>query len=444
MLRGRRVVVVGAGLAGLVAARDLASRGANVQVVEARDRVGGRVWTRRGGGFGPFAVEAGGEFIDGGHKAIRALAHELGLRLVRVLRDGFGLVLAVNGRVQVHRAQRRLWKGFQRALARDAKVLEDVECDWDTSVAAALARESLATRLMAHRAGADVCAMAEALRCFFLADSDRLSALVGIELSLEDVDPGHVPLYRIRGGNDQLPLALVRASDIRVEGRSIVRAITQTEDAVRVTIESAARKTDYLHCDYVVVTAPPPLMLEWRFSPPLPSDQRRAFEALRYGEATKLLLRFEHPWWRRRNLPRAFGSNLPLGATWESAEDQRGAGILTLFAGGRASAELQNLLSTEGVTGVAHRLSFMGEPIDPIFAEEVSWDRDPFARGGYATFTTAFDPAWRDALARAHGRILFAGDHTSREWQGYMNGAVESGQRAVRELVALDQLRAVS
>jgi monoamine oxidase len=83
----------------------------------------------------------------------------------------------------------------------------------------------------------------------------------------------------------------------------------------------------------------------------------------------------------------------------------------------------------------------MGRPGALEGAEEVVWDRDPFARGGYAFFSASFDPAWRDALARAFGRILFAGDHTSREWQGYMNGAVESGQRAARELAALEAVR---
>jgi monoamine oxidase len=440
MVHGKRVVVVGAGLAGLVAARELSKQGADVRVLEARDRVGGRIWTLRGSGWEHFSVEAGGEFIDGAHTTLRALIKEMGLQLVRVLREGFGLALLIDGRLRVHRSQQRIWDAFRRSLSKDASVFEKVECDWDTSVAALLGRTSLDRLLMARHARADVRAMAQALRGFFLADSDRLASLVGIELSREDVDPGRVPLFRIRGGNDQLPLAIVRASDFGVEGRTQVCAITEREGMVRVTVQTPRKKTEHIHCDYVIATVPAPVILDWRFSPALPADQRRAFEALSYGPATKLVLRFDRRWWRRRGLPRAFGSNLPIGAVWESAEEQRGAAILTLLAGGRASQELQDILSTEGVSGVARRLEFMGTPALPTFAEEYSWDRDPFARGGYAMFTTTFDPAWRDALARAHGRVLFAGDHTSREWQGYMNGAVESGQRAARELAHLDQL----
>jgi monoamine oxidase len=67
----------------------------------------------------------------------------------------------------------------------------------------------------------------------------------------------------------------------------------------------------------------------------------------------------------------------------------------------------------------------------------VVWEDQPWSRGGYAFFDPAFDPRWRDALARPHGRVVFAGEHTSRRWQGYMNGAVESGLRAAAEIRAL-------
>ncbi len=443
-LAGVRVVVVGAGLAGLVTARDLARQGAAVHVLEARDRVGGRVWTLREHPIAPFSVEAGGEFIDGEHRAIRALASELGLSLVRVLRQGFGLALDESGRTRVHRTQRGIWKRYRQALAPLAKVFAEAHSDWDSSVAAAIGRRTLDEALAARGADSDVRAMAQGLRGFFLADSDRLSALIGVELSMEDVDPGHVPIYRIRGGNDQLPLALTRGVDVRFSGRHVVKAVRQTVNDVSVAFETADGLRDRVHCDYVVVTAPPPVFLDWEFDPPLPPDQRRAFLSLCFGEATKIVLRFREAWWRKPGMPRAFGTNLPIGAVWDSAEDQRGSACLTLLAGARASAEVREVLASESVDGVVRRLTWMGHPGALEGVEEIVWDRDPFARGGYAYFSASFDPSWRDALARAFDRVLFAGDHTSREWQGYMNGAVESGQRVARELVTLETIRRVT
>jgi monoamine oxidase len=71
----------------------------------------------------------------------------------------------------------------------------------------------------------------------------------------------------------------------------------------------------------------------------------------------------------------------------------------------------------------------------------VTWEHDPFARGGYAFFGPSFDPALRPLLARGAGRVLFAGDHTSQKYQGYMNGAVESGLRVAKEIAALNSMR---
>ena len=99
MLSGTRVIVVGAGLSGLTAALELKRRRANVRVIEARDRVGGRVWSPMGED-GRTRVEAGGEFVDHEHTVLRRLVLRCGLRLVRVLNQGFGLALRLNGRMR--------------------------------------------------------------------------------------------------------------------------------------------------------------------------------------------------------------------------------------------------------------------------------------------------------------------------------------------------------
>jgi monoamine oxidase len=440
-LNGIRIAVVGAGLAGLVAARELARQGAHVHVLEARDRIGGRVRTLRDDAIAPFAVEAGGEFIDGEHKAIRALARELGLPLVRVLSKGFGLALEHSGQVRVHRTQKAIWSAFKRALQPIASRFEERECDWNSSIATAIGSRSLDELLAQQNASTEVRTMAQALRGFFLADSDRLSALIGVELSMEDIDPGHMPLYRIKGGNDQLPLALVRGIDLRLSGRHVVHGVMQTPGHVRLRVQGPGDTLDHIDADYAVVTVPPPILLEWTFSPPLPDDQHRAFRALSSGPATKAIFRFADRWWRRASQPRAFGSNLPVGAVWEAAEEQRGSAMLTFLAGGSASQTLQELLAREGADGVLTRIGWMGRPTAVQAVESVSWERDRWSRSGYAYFSASFEPHLRAALARAFGRVIFAGDHTSRDYQGYMNGAVESGQRAASDVIALETLR---
>jgi monoamine oxidase len=450
-LRGVRVVVVGGGLSGLVAARELSKQQAIVHLVEARERLGGRVWTLRDDSFSTEPVELGGEFIDDEHKAIRELARTLGLELTRVLRGGFGLALETNGRLRIHTTQRSIWRAFKRTLAEDAKAFENVDCDWNSSTAAALARHSLDDLLRVRRASADVRGMAAALRGFFLADSDALSALMGVELSMADTDPGHVPIFRVKGGNDLLINALARAKGVLFSLRRTVRRIQQTEKDVRITMTESHGQLETLRADYVVITVPTPVLRQWMFSPPLPAEQRAAIESLSYGLATKTLLRFDTRWWRRadkpasarlrRGRPRAFGTTLPVGAVWEATETARTPAVLTLLAGGRASGELQALLEEGGAAAVAERLRWLGTPEPVREVRSMTWERDPRSRGGYAFFGVSFDPGLKDRLARAFGRVLFAGDHTNPNYQGYMNGAVESGQRVAKELAVIERMR---
>lgn len=440
-LRGITIVVVGAGLAGLTAARTLSKRGADVHVVDARERVGGRVHTLRDGELGPFHAEAGGELVDEDHAAIRQLAAELGVPLVRVLRRGFGLALEVKGRVQIAPSQRAIWSELRRLLTPALQAFDAARRDWHSAIASELASRSVTELLSMAGAGPHLHDFAVALRGFFAADPAALSSLVLVEELLSGANPGTAAMYRFADGGSSLADALVRDADIVLHLRHEVRAIRQANGRVHVGLVGPDHRRAWLEADYAVVTAPVPIVLGWELSPPLPADQRRAFTMLSYGPATKVLMQFRSRWWRRTGRPNAFGTNLPIGAVWEAAEEQRDAAILTLLAGGTASAELQAIAKTEGSAGLVNRLRWLGRTRErePV-AHVTSWDADRWALGGYAVFGPQFDPAMRPWLSRSFKHVLFAGEHTSEEWPGYMNGAVESGLRAAKELEGLEML----
>jgi monoamine oxidase len=248
-------------------------------------------------------------------------------------------------------------------------------------------------------------------------------------------------MSRIRGGTERLIAALAARLRGRLVTDTAVRGLRQTPSGVRVDVEDVRGRRFERRAGYVVMTAPPPLVLDCTFDPPLPAPQRAALASLPMGPATKLSLRFARPWWRAARRPRAFGSNLPTGAVWEAAEDQPDAAVLACLAGGSASAALRAIVDSRGANGVAGALRWLGTPPPAtLLGPVVSWDRDPWARGGYAVFPPTFDPRLRHWLRARHGRVAFAGEHTSEHWQGFMNGAIESGQRAAEEVVALHDL----
>jgi monoamine oxidase len=440
-LKGQRVVVVGGGLAGLTAARELIARGADVHLLEARERLGGRVWTVLDKDFSDVPLELGGEFIDGEHAAIRSLCHELKLTLLPILRDGFGLALDVNGRVQLFNGQRPIWSEFKQALSREVEALQAVDCDWNSTVAQTIAGHSMQALLQAHGASREVIAMAQGLRGFFLADADQLSALVASELAMQPRDPGHVTLSRIKGGNDRLVQALAKQKGLTITLSAIVDRIDHDDREARVHFADGSKKGALISGHYVVLATPAPIARALEIAPAVPATLRRAWQALISGPATKAHVRFDKGWWRKKGRPRAWGSNLDTGAIWETSGT--GPASLTMLAGGRASRALRELLEEGGPQRVVRRLSWLGEPEEARDFRSISWELDPFARGGYAAFGTDFKPEWRAELSRSFGRIAFAGDHTSRKWQGYMNGAVESGQRAARDVEMMKLMREI-
>ena len=435
------MLVAGAGLAGLAAARDLAAMGARVTVVEARDRVGGRVLTMREGFVDRQHAEAGADMISAEDHELRRLAEELGLKLTRILRSGWAYARPdASGKPRLtSRSTTRGWDRLSRVLADLVARYRLVERRWDSPVTAALGRQSVAQWLDQIKADEELRSTARGLRGFFLADPEQLSllALVDQFAELQDSDAWGSESYRIEGGNDRLATAMAAALGERLHLRTEVAALSQRGRGVRASVRNSNRMTA-IDCDYVVCAVPASLMRRIPIAPALPSQQHDAIANLKYGAATKTLLQFSKPFWRVKGRPRAFGSAFSWGAAWDGNEEQRGRpGILSLMAGGSASLDTDERIRTAGVEAFAHDLDWLGaRDAQLVGHSHVSWSGDLWSRGGYAYFDSSYDPALRLWLARPFGRIFFAGEHTSFDGQGYMNGAIQSGRRAAAEVAA--------
>ena len=434
------MIVLGAGLAGLSAARRLEQRGASVTVVEARDRVGGRVVTLRGAFADRQTAEGGADLIEHSQQHVLGLSRELGLETVRILRSGFGFYGPDSrGRRSIQTGS-RAFSSIGKSMAPLVREFQLVQRRWDSAVGMVVARRSVAQWLDGIKAPEDLRARLRGFRGFFLADPEDLSLLPVVEQFADWDTPGREAMYRIVGGNDRLATGLARRLRGRVLLRTIARRIAQRAAGVSVTIEDAGGQQSELSGHFVVCALPASTARDLTFDPALPEPQRDAIARLRYGCATRLVLQFERRFWMKVGRPRAYGTDLPTGAVWDGNEHQRGPrGILVFLAGGRASAALQRMLEQGGGRAVIRELRWMGEPSRLVASRTIVWENDPWAKGGYAYFDPGFDPLWREWLARPAGRILFAGEHTSVQYQGYMNGAIESGLRAAAEVSALRQ-----
>lgn len=442
-LHGRSVIVVGAGLAGLSAAVDLQRRGAQVKVIEARDRVGGRVWTLRDGWADGQHAEAGGDLIDEDQDEIKQMAEGLGLNLTPILRGGFGFAMDQGKRPpRLFEKGSRGWRRLSELLAPWVREYRVADRRWDSLAAQSIARRSISEWLNESKADEELRAFTNGLRGFFLADPEDVSLLMLVDQFAADV-PGRGLMYRIEGGNDRLPTSLAARLGDDVQLRTQVTAVTQSARHVHVRLYTADGTETDISADYVIMSVPAPALRRIACEPPLPKDQKRALLNLHYGKATRTMIQFTRRFWRRRGRLKAFGSDLPIGAVWDGNEEQVGrAGMLSFLAGGSASLHTQRMLADGGVEAIADAVGWLGRKQEPIISSRViSWEDDPWAGGGYAYFDPAYDPAWRLQLARPHGRMLFAGEHTSLNWQGYMNGAVESGLRAAADVRALVRKR---
>jgi monoamine oxidase len=392
-----RVVVIGAGLAGLAAAEALQRAGREVVVLDARDRVGGRVSSRElpDGSV----VEMGAEFILPGNDVIVAEAARLGLGLwEKGMAYGRREVAGVTA------------DELRAGAASIGEALRDPEAA-RLSAAVLLDRLDLAPAVRdAIRARVEVSAAAPAETV----GADEL----GLVAAVRD-DPSH----GIAGGNQSLPRALAAELGERVHLREPARAIAWGDDGVTVRSERGE-----LSAGAAVIAVPAPLLEEIAFDPPLPRERRDAVARLGYGHAAKLFVPL-----RERPQPSAVLSVPERYWTWTA----RAAGgevqpVAHAFAG--SPGGLERLGVADGPAAWLASLTRLRPDLElqPEGALLSTWSDDPWARGAYSVHT----PGGNDpALAERHGPLAFAGEYTAGPFAGLMEGALRSGQRAAEQLL---------
>lgn len=406
------VVVVGAGLAGLRCAVDLAASGADVVVLEARDRVGGRVYSHRfeDGQW----CERGAEFVDANHAQVLALAAELGLDLTE--RDGelapsTALVDAAGRAVPMH-----LHASLGDDLLRWEHALEGLRDDdeFEDRTLDELMRSLGLSAMSRLVIGRDI-------RTEYMLPPDSVSQRYAAHL-VSVQRPGLRERHRVVGGLDQLATGLAGRLGNRVRlGTEVVR-IDERAGAV-FTADGT------FEADAVVAAVPLPVLS--RLWPLMPS----ALGAIGYGIGGKISIRFARRIWRDYGRDGTVLSDRTWGHLWETTDDQSGdAGVLTNLLSSHDGAAFVAL--PEAADRVVAEIERIFPGAKGLAGERVhtDWTNDRFSLGCYTCFGPGQWAGSREALAAVHGRLHLAGEHTD-EFSGFMEGALRSGAGVAARLL---------
>ncbi|MGP4055383.1 flavin monoamine oxidase family protein [Mycobacterium sp. 4D054] len=435
------VVVVGAGFAGLAAARELAHLGHEVVIVEGRDRVGGRAYT---GSIAGVPVDLGATFVGPTQDAVLALATELGCDRVPTYGRGKNLI-RWRGSVRSYRStiprlsiielldvSRIQWR-FERVCRKVS-----VEAPWTSTVADALDAVSLDEWLRSQRAGASTRdLMAIMARVTWGAEPDAVSMLHAVRYvkaagglnRMLDVEGG-AQQERFPAGAQQIAEQMADELGERVALGSPARRIVRHAD---LTLTVSTERADHT-CAAVVVAIPPEHRGGIEFVPPLPPGYDDLARHWPQGHLSKAYAAFPTPFWRRDGFSgEALSDEGPVFITFDCSPGDDGPGILLGFTDARTfdplPPEQRRDVALAGFTAL-----FGDSAAHPIDYLDHRWGAEPFAPGGP---TAAVPPG----VWTTHGRwlrapvdgIFWAGTETADRWTGFLDGAVRSGLRAAGE-----------
>jgi len=441
------VLIVGAGLAGLVAADTLVAEGMQVTVLEARDRVGGRTLNERIDES--HVVEMGGQWIGPTQDRVRALVDRLGLETYPTFIDGDTVAEAGGQRYRYLGPMPKLSPlvvaDIAQAVWRLERMSEKIPLGrpWDAPNARELDFQTFESWIRKYcktafgrehfRTCAQVIFSANAARlslfhvAFYFKSAGSMNAIIMTEHGAQQ--------DRVVGGSQLISERLAQKLGPVVRLNEPVRSITYREDQVKVStgsVEYSAKRC--------IVALPPTLAGRLVYSPAMPSLRDQLTQATPMGAVIKCQAVYESPFWRDEGLNgSAVYQDGPLQVVFDNSPHASPYGVLLGFVDGAHATELSKLSAKARERVVLDCLvRFFGRRAGvPIKYLEKDWSADEYSRGGYgAHFPPGVWSTVGSALREPVGPVHWAGSETAERWSGYMDGAVSSGERAGREVLA--------
>jgi monoamine oxidase len=449
------VVIVGAGLAGLTAARNLVKAGHSVVVLEARDRVGGRTLNHALADGQP--VEAGGEFVGPTQDRVLALARSVGIGTFRAYNTGENIAIARGLRspyasvpgVAADAQDPRVRNDVLTALGAADQVARDVgvKAPWKAKTAAKWDKQTLdlwAKSVM--KSPITPTLLNSASQSIYGKDSAQISMLFNGFYSAAAGDAksagsfgrlittqGGAQESRFKGGSQEIALKVAAALGTRVRLSSAVREIKQGKRGAIVIADGVT-----VHATRVIVAVPPVLAREIRFTPSLPAAKAKTLARYTPGDMIKAQLVWSEPWWRAKGLTgQTVVDTGPISVTFDNTPESGAPGVILGFVGGSAAKRFRALGPQE------RKQAFVDEMAAALGEEargdsdylDMDWTAEPFTRGcPTGSMAPGVMHRFGAFIRPPTGRIHWAGTETADYWAGYMDGAVRSGERVAKEV----------
>jgi monoamine oxidase len=451
----KKVIIIGAGLAGLSAAFELSRLGHEVTMLEARLRPGGRVYTLREPFSDGMYGEAGAARIPDNHHLTLKYIKLFGLTLDPFEPGNLAQVAYIRGRrIKIPAGEEAPLNGFPGALTPEerrgslgglweryvAPVFKEMgnpaATGWPPDSLKKYDLVTFAEFLRQQGTSPDAIALMELP--YYKPEDDTISALWSLRearlLQAQRRD------YKIRGGNDLLPKAFAARLARKIRYGAQVVKIERDASSVSVLCRQGGA-TNRLTADYLICAIPLTLLRRIEISPPFSPEKRRVIEQHSYESATRVFLQARGLRWQGEGLS-GFGFSDQPESFWRPAFNQSngrmgGRDILVSYLTGAQARRAATMNQDERITSTLDRFEkiFPGLRANIEGGASFCWDEDEWARGAYSILKPREMFSLLPHVARPEGRVHFAGEHASA-WPGWMQGALESGNRAAKEINA--------